>query len=211
MVCFVLDLLARHSVAEAIINIHYLPEKMREFVRGWNAAGGKPHLSVQDESDLILGSGGGLRKAADWLFAREPSALVCNADVLAEPDLSALFAAHQRLRREGVGATLTVMPHPEAGRKYNGLRVRGERVVGFAQPGAPAPDLLHFPGFYVADAEAVRAIPAGRSLSVVDSLWKPLADSGRLGAFRYDGYYHDLGTVEDLRAAEEFFRGRPAP
>jgi mannose-1-phosphate guanylyltransferase len=169
---------------------------MRSFVAGWR---GDPSLSIQDESAKILGSGGGVAQAAPWLFEGEDLALVCNSDVLAAPDLGALISAH---RRSGALCTLVVMPHPEAGRKFTGLRVAGERVTGFEKTGA---GLLHFPGYYVISRGVIdRLPPAGGDFSIVESLWKPLAAEGGLGAFRYEGPYFDLGTMADLAVAEDF-------
>jgi NDP-sugar pyrophosphorylase family protein len=198
MVEYVLTSLARHGVKEALLNIHYLPEKMRSFVEEWNRAGREPRLSVQDETAQILGSGGGVALAAPWLFSDSDCALVCNSDVLASPDLSALVEAH---RASGLPCTLAVMPHPEAGRKFTGLRVSEGKVLSFEKTGS---GLFHFPGFYVLGKEAVARMPApGEEFSVVEKLWRPLAAEGKLGAFLYEGSYMDLGTVEDLRIAEE--------
>jgi len=206
MVEFVLSHLASHGFKEALINIHYLPEKMRAFVARWNRDGRLPRLEIQDESDKILGSGGALVKAASWLFEHCSSALVCNADVLAAPDLTALQSFHERLKGEGVGATLIYTAHPEAGRKYNGLRVHGERVESFSQPGIASPELFHFPGFYVVEKSAVARLPGAGEISVLEKMWKPLAADGKLGAFLYEGYYFDLGTAEDLQIAEHAFQ-----
>lgn len=197
MIEYVLASLARHGVTEALLNIHYLPEKMRSFAEAWNQAGRQPRLSLQDESGKILGSGGGVALAAPWLFAGEDCAIICNSDVLAQPDLTALLRAH---RSSGLPCTLTVMAHPDAGRKFTGLRVSGGKVVAFEKSGD---GLFHFPGFYAISREAVARMPsAGDEFSIVEKLWRPLAAEGKLGAFLYEGKYMDLGTVEDLKAAE---------
>lgn len=201
MISYVLELLARQGVREAIVNVHYLPGKMVEFVNTWNGAGRAPHLRIQDESGLILGSGGAVAKAAAWLFETESDALVCNADVIAQPDLRALEQEHKALKKQGVEATLLVMPHPEAGRKYTGLRVEEQRVVGFEKEAEPSGRLLHFPGFYMVSEEGAARL-AAKPCSVVEDLWKPLAAEGKLGAFEYNGIYCDLGTVADLQEAE---------
>jgi NDP-sugar pyrophosphorylase family protein len=202
MIAYVLEQLAKQGISEALVNVHYLPEKMRAFVADWNARGAKPRLEIQDESSLLLGSGGAIARASGWLFEQESAALVCNADVLAAPDLRALQEAHQRSERAGVLATIMVMSHPEAGRKYNGLRVSGDRITAFEQPGKHLPGLFHFPGFYMVSAAAAARIPKGIACSVVEELWRPLAAEGKLGAFLYEGGYQDLGTPEDLEEAE---------
>lgn len=209
MVEYVLEGLAAGGVAEATINVHYLPDKLRGFVEAWNRRGGRPFLRLQDESREILGSGGAVALAAPWLFERGSAALVCNSDVLADPDLAALAAEHGRLAAgKGVECTLAVMRHPEAGLKYTGVRRRGDLVTGFERASGPDPEFWHFPGYYLIGAEAAaRLPPAGASFSIVDELWKPLAREGRLGAWEYDGPYRDLGTPDDLREAEAALKG----
>jgi NDP-sugar pyrophosphorylase family protein len=204
MVEYVLEQLARAGVAEAIINVHYLPEKMREFVEAWNVRGGIPRLKIQDETSEILDSGGGLALAAPWLFAEDHTAVVCNSDVIGAPDLHAMAAAHRRLySARGVECTLAVRRHAEAGVKYTGLRIEDELVTAFERTEIPDSSLRMFPGYYMIEMSAVpRMPPAGAIFSVVEKLWKPLAIDRKLGAWEYEGDYLDLGTVADLRAAE---------
>lgn len=204
MVEYVLEQLARAGVAEAIINVHYLPELMEKFVDAWNRRGCIPKLKVQDESREILDSGGGLALASPWLFEKGHTAMVCNSDVIGTPDLHAMAAAHQRLCSTlGVECTLAVKRHPEAGVKYTGLRVEKELVTAFERTAAPDPALQMFPGYYIVELSAMARLPAaGTVFSVVEELWKPLATERKLGAWEYEGAYFDLGTVADLEAAE---------
>lgn len=208
MVAYVLDQLAEQGIREAILNIHYFPEKMRAFVAEWNGAGRLPRLEIQDESGLLLDSGGSIPRAAEFLFGKGDTALVCNADVLARPDLKALGAEHARLRDAfGVECTLAITPHPETGRKYNGLRRAADgRLTGFVEKtGTPDPTLFHFPGYYLLEKSALGRLPAaGTPFGIKEKLWVPLAREGKLGSHIYNDYYLDLGTPADLRHAEEF-------
>jgi NDP-sugar pyrophosphorylase family protein len=202
MVEYILNQLEAQGFDEARLNIHYLPEKMIAFVDKWNARGKKLKLSIQDESDKILGSGGALSRASDWLFEKSAFSLVCNADVIANPNFSHLLEKHKKLREQGVETTLAVMPHPLAGKKYNGLKVKEDLVLGFEK--SEKEPLFHFPGFYVVDEKCKdRFLPDGIEYSVVEKIWEPLAKGKKLGAWQYSGSYFDLGTVEDLRLAEK--------
>lgn len=202
----VLRVLERGGVTEALVNIHYLPEKMRAFVAEWNGSGRLPRLRVQDESAEILGSGGAISLAAAWLFEAHSSALVCNSDVILDPapDLAAFFRAHRELAaKKSVECTLTAIAHPQAGIKYNGLRREGDLITGFEQEEKHDPGLWLFPGYYVLEEKAVARLPAaGKVFSIYEELWKKLASEKKLGAFELDGSYFDLGTVDDLREAE---------
>lgn len=206
MIEFVLELLIQHGYKEALVNLHYLPEKMQAFVAEWNRRGTGLVLSTQDETAEILGSGGALVKAKRWLFSDADTALVCNADVIARADLTALRAEHASLATaQGVECTLAVMAHPEAGAKYTGLEVENGLVRAFIEKGHGHGKLYHFPGFYCISRQALARLPASEeAFSVLERLWHPLAAERKLGAWRYEGEYRDLGTVEDLKEAEKF-------
>ncbi len=200
-----LSLLEKAGVQEALINIHYLPGQMRAFVEQWNAAGRTPHLFVQDESAEILGSGGAISLAAPWLFESFGTALICNSDVIMDPapDLDALAAMQEDGARRGLECTLSVIAHPLAGIKYNGLRRVGDLITGFEQEQKHDPGLWMFPGFYAIGKSAVKRLPpAGSVFSIYEMLWKVLAAERKLGAFEFTGRYFDLGTVSDLKEAE---------
>lgn len=206
MVAYVLDQLRAHGVREALINIHYLPEKMRAFVRAWNESGSLPKLTVQDESALILGSGGAVALAASWLFEKDETALVCNSDTIAEPDLSALLKAH---KGSGAECTLSLVADPGAGSKYTGVRLLGDKIVSFEKPGAHDPSLLHFFGYYAINASAAKRLPpAGAVSSVMEAVWKPLVEERKLGGWVYKGEYLDVGSLADLEEAERRFTAK---
>src|SRR3954469_20182958 len=54
----VLDKLADAGVREAVVNVHYLPEQIIDHVAGRTA----PRVTISDERDLVLGTGGGVVK-----------------------------------------------------------------------------------------------------------------------------------------------------
>src|ERR1700740_1193420 len=59
----VLDKLADAGVAEAVVNVHYLPDQIITHV----ASRAKPHVIISDERDRVLGTGGGVVKAVPIL------------------------------------------------------------------------------------------------------------------------------------------------
>lgn len=210
MISYVLDLLEYYGFTEVLVNIHYLPELMEKFVREENARRKKIKIFVQEERAKILGSGGAIVRAAPWLFAKEEHALALNADTLMSPDLSALLQQHAKnVANWGAACTLAVMPHSAAGKNYTGLRLEGDKIITFYLPhelpaSKYAGPLFHFPGVYCIAKTALQYLPPGEhEFSILNELWKPLAAEGKLGAWLYAGAYQDLGTVADLKMAEE--------
>lgn len=202
---YVLDELEHGGFTEVLVNVHYLAEQMEAFVELENSRRKKLRLFIQDEKKEILGSGGAIAQAASWLFARDSIALAFNADSFMKPDLPDLVRAHRELvKSHRVLCTLSVIKHYDAGRRYTGLHVVDGIVQKFVAPDPRrVEDCLHFPGVYCIEKAAVEYLePPGTPCSIMEKLWAPLVQEGRLGAWNYLGHYQDLGTVEDLRAAE---------
>ena len=80
-----LEKLRHAGITEVVINIHHFPEQIVEFCK------------FSDESDMLLETGGGLRKAGKLLRGDEPI-LVMNVDVLSNIDLEKVIAAHTEER-----------------------------------------------------------------------------------------------------------------
>src|SRR5258708_37143317 len=59
----VLDKLAEAGVREAVVNVHYLPDQIIDHV----ASRMLPHVTISDERDVVLGTGGGVVRALPLL------------------------------------------------------------------------------------------------------------------------------------------------
>src|SRR6201995_3583703 len=59
----VLDKLGNAGTAEAIVNVHYLPDQIIDHVAGRK----RPRVIISDERDTVLGTGGGVVKALPLL------------------------------------------------------------------------------------------------------------------------------------------------
>src|SRR5256885_5457401 len=55
----VLDKLAAAGVAEAVVNVHYLPDQIIEYTKSRK----KPRIIISDERNQVLGTGGAVVKA----------------------------------------------------------------------------------------------------------------------------------------------------
>jgi NDP-sugar pyrophosphorylase family protein len=91
-----------YGIREVIINVHHFPAMIRDFLQEHHNFG--IDISISDESDELLETGGGLKKAG-WFFGDGKPFLVRNSDVLSDLDLAALLDHH---RHSGALATLAV-------------------------------------------------------------------------------------------------------
>ncbi len=92
------------GITEIIINVHHFPEQIISYLRDHDNFG--CNIAISDESEMLLETGGGLRKAKDFLASSNEPFLVCNVDILSNIDIPTLIAAH---RPEDI-ATVVVSP-----------------------------------------------------------------------------------------------------
>jgi NDP-sugar pyrophosphorylase family protein len=108
LVAWPLAWLARHGVREVVLNLHHLPAATRAAAEAW----APPGLALRfSEEPLLLGTGGGIRRAAAFLRESDPS-LVVSGDMICDLDLTALVARH-RARRDRMTTVLRADPRAE--------------------------------------------------------------------------------------------------
>ena len=104
--CTMLEHQLRHLSAVGfdrfVINIHHFAGSVREFLAVHDNFGLDIRLS--DETDLLLDTGGGIRKAMR-LFDNDRPVLVHNVDIFSSVDLKALYCGHIE---SGADSTLLV-------------------------------------------------------------------------------------------------------
>ena len=94
-----------------VINVHHFAEKIYDFLAAHDHFGMR--IAVSDERDLLLDTGGGIRRALSLLDPASP-VLIHNVDIISDIDVAALYEAHLHrvVKRNGanepVVATLAV-------------------------------------------------------------------------------------------------------
>jgi len=83
------------GITDIIVNVHHFPDMIIDTVRrnnGWGC-----NILISDERDMLLDTGGGLRKAIfqNSVISNQHSAiLACNVDILSNIDIRALIAGY---------------------------------------------------------------------------------------------------------------------
>ncbi len=83
--------LARHGVREVVLNVHHLPNATRAAAEAWAPPGLSVHFS---EEPTLLDTGGGIRRAADFLRESDPSVVIAG-DMICDFDLTSLASRHR--------------------------------------------------------------------------------------------------------------------
>ncbi len=190
-----------HGFEDIIINVHHFADMVEDEVKKLNKIGFR--ISVSDEREMLLETGGGLHKARGF-FDKDPF-LIYNVDIISDLDLSALFKFH--IEKKGL-ATLAVRNRPGT-RFYlidkSGLirgwrnKASGEQILA----GASSVELseIAFSSMHIVEPEIFNYMNEG--VYTMTTLYLELAESHRIYTFRDDsGYWADIGTPESL----EFIR-----
>lgn len=188
----ILNRMKEQGVAEAVINLHHLPEEVVRVV-GEGEPAGLPEVQYSRE-ETILGTGGGLGKAADLLRGDGPI-LIHNCDFLSDIDLQAVVTDH---RASGRLATMVLAP-PRPGYPVVDVDRDGSvlSIAGLptAETGEIAGSYL-FTGCHVIDESLLGRIPSDRPSCVVAHLYRPLIEEKKLGSYLHHGFWWEFGTPE---------------
>lgn len=87
------EYLQRYNVTDLIVNVHHFADQIIDTIYQHNGWGSQ--ITISDERDALLETGGGLKKAAWFLQGNEPF-VVMNADMLTNLNLSAMLAYHRQ-------------------------------------------------------------------------------------------------------------------
>ena len=197
--------LKNFGVREVIVNVHHFADQIISFLAQHHNFGMR--LEISREDDLLLDTGGGLKKAA-WFFLRGNSAepfLLHNVDVVSTIDLHAMIDAH---RKNNSLATLAVQKRDSSRHLIfdQNRQLCGRRIGREASPqmvrGAEKPQELAFCGIHVISPRLLEQVTEAGVFSIVDSYLRLAAAGQNITAFNADSFYwRDLGRPADLEQA----------
>lgn len=189
-----LDQLARAGIGEAIVNVHYLPEQIIAHLASREA----PRITISDERDGLLDSGGGIARVSK-AFGDDPF-LSLNADTIwLDGPRQNLVRMIEHFDPQSMdillllAATATTIGWGNRGDFHlgqDGRLIRAERrgVAAFAYTGVA----ILKPALF-ADRPPVFSL---------NRLFDEAEAQGRLHGLRLDGIFMHVGTPEALREAE---------
>jgi NDP-sugar pyrophosphorylase family protein len=177
--------LQKIGITEVLINVHHFADQIIDAVttnNGWGST-----ITISDETDAVLETGGGLKKAA-WYFENETSFVLLNADILTNLDLEALVAQHT-----STGALATLAVSVRNSSRYFLFDEAG-KLCGWKNQntGEYKPTLLNDSNMEHLQAKAFSGI------QVIDT--KLLSLTQREGKFSMVDVYLDLCTTQNIMA-----------
>ncbi len=192
----VFDRLRAAGVTKAVVNVHYLPDVMEAHLQ---ARAGDLQVSISDERNLLLETGGGLVRAAPMIDCDPFFAI--NSDnfwVDGPSDTLRLLASHWK--ECAMDALLLLVPHARAYNhrglgdfhmdRFGRLRRRGRSKV--------APYV--FTGIQLVSKRLLRDSPEGAFSTNI--LWDRAIEEGRCFGAVHQGLWFDVGTPASVQATE---------
>ncbi len=193
-----------HGFDDIIINVHHFADMVEYEANNLIGLGYK--ITISDERELLLETGGGLFKARN--FFNEDPFLLYNVDIVTDIDLKALYNFHKS--KDGL-ATLAV--RNRAGNRFllidnKGFlhgwcnKATGEKIIS----GKIREELseIAFSGVHVVNPEIFKYMDEG--VYSLTSLYLQLASDHKVLTFKHDeGYWFDIGTPENLDDIRKLF------
>ena len=87
-----IEYLQQFGIKDVIVNVHHFADQIIKTINvnnGWGST-----VTISDETNEVLETGGGLKKAA-WYFKEEKDFVLMNVDILTDLNLSAIIQQHQ--------------------------------------------------------------------------------------------------------------------
>jgi mannose-1-phosphate guanylyltransferase len=207
-----LSRLRAYDVREVVINVHHFADMILEYLKRNDNFGMRVEVSRED---VLLDSGGGLKKAADF-FLEDPHDfekpfILHNVDVISTIDLRRMVESHNRNRAL---ATLGVQDR-ETSRyllfdehlQLCGRRTGRDQKNELVRP-SPSVEALGFSGIHIISPRLLALLLEEGVFSIINSYLRLAAQGEKIIAFRSDEYYwRDLGRPDDvLQAAQDLER-----
>ena len=192
----VLEILLRRLAAQEIVTVHLAVGHLAELIEAYFGDGSRWGIELRywRESEP-LGTAGPL--AAIELGSER--VLVMNGDLLTTLDFRALLDAHVAA---GSDATIAIRRR-EVPVDFGVVRTDSTHVVGFEEKPVLSYDVSM--GVYVFERGLLDRIPRGQRYDFPDLLERLLADGCRVGAYRSEDFWLDIGRHDDYERANQEF------
>ncbi len=197
LIDYSLDKLREAGVRQIVVNVHYLPDLMRDYL-DQNAS--DFDLTISDESDLLLETGGGLIKAQPDLSG-DPFYCINSDNIWSDEGMPSLALLAQQWDANEMDALLLLVPHEKAhnhkGKGDFSLDANGRLIRRGDADSAP----YVYSGIQLLSHRLLRDPPKGRFSTNI--LWDRALGEGRLFGCVHQGDWFDIGHPGAIAPTEE--------
>lgn len=195
------------GVREVIINVHHFADMVVEYLNAHQNFGMQIAISRED---VLLDTGGGLKKAAWFFLENKEPFLVHNVDVLSSIDLARMTAFH--VQQQAI-ATLAVQDRAtsryllfDSEGHLRGRRAGRDGPLELVRP-AHHVDAFAFAGIHIISPRLLPLLTEDGAFSIITSYLRLASVGEKICAFRADEYaWRDMGKLENIAKAAEDLR-----
>lgn len=202
------------EIRDVVINVHHFADRLVEYLKANDNFGMRIEVSRED---VLLDTGGGLKKAAHFFLAdsgnpdTEKPILLHNVDVISTIDLTRMAEAHTT---NNALATLAVQDRETS--RYllfdEHLQLCGRRIGRDATAeivrSSRHVQTFAFSGIHIVSPRLLANLTEPGVFSIITSYLRLAGQGETILGFRADQYYwRDLGRLEDLRRAAQDLKG----
>ncbi len=216
LVQILLEKLRAGRCERVVVNVHHFAEQIIDFVTLHDGFG--MDVRISDERDMLLETGGGMKKALP-MFADSDSSivkpvLVHNVDILSNVDLSAFYS--DALQHIDAGAKAVMLVSGRTTSRYllfdDAMRLVGWTNISTGEVKSPYKDLdverchrLAFSGIQVVDHGILHLMSDWDGKFSIIDFYLSVCDKVNIQGFTIDGMQLlDVGKLDTVVKAEEF-------
>lgn len=198
------EYLQKYDIRDIVVNVHHFADQIIDAIdksKGWGS-----NITISDEKDEVLETGGGLMKARKFLEG--DTFLTINVDILTDANLKYFLATHQQ---ENSLITLAITNRKTSRyllfNKYNRLcgwrniQTRDERIA------LEAKDMFEkaYSGLAIFEPGVFDLITLQHKFSLID-VYLSLAHDNKIAGFDHsESKFLDVGKPESVELAERLF------
>lgn len=196
-----LDRLAEAGVAKAVVNVHYMPEPLIAHL----ALRDRPSVTVSDERDLLLETGGGMVKAHRADLLPDPFFCLNSDNIWLDGPQNAFADLSARWNPDEMDALLLVVSHARAVnfRGAGDFHMDAVGRLSRRKPGRIAPFI--YTGIQIVSHRLLGDAPDGPFGTM--TLWERAMQQGRLFGTSFTGLWFEVGTPQAIKPTEEALTG----
>ena len=196
--------LQQYGVNDVVVNVHHFPDQVIDAIErsgGWGST-----ITISDETDALLDTGGGLMKAKHLLF-RE-TILTINVDILTDVNLKDFLFHHQQ-----AGSLITLAVSNRKTSRYL-LFNKYNRLAGWRNAGTEEEKIVleskelfekAYSGLALFEPQALDLITLRGKFSLIDA-YLALAAENKIAGYDHSGKrWIDVGRPQSVKEAEQLF------
>lgn len=200
-----IEYLQQYGITDVIVNVHHFSQQIIDAIdhnNGWNS-----HITISDESDEVLETGGGLKKAAPLFNAA--TIVIINTDILTDLDLGNMLRFHAE--KKPLATLATTGRNTSRYFLFNDQQLlcgwrntkTGEEKISRM---ATTYYQKAFSGIHIIDKKLLSLISRSGKFSMVD-VYLDLAATENILSFDHTGSkFIDVGKPESVALAEQLFK-----